>query len=464
MAKKEYLIGYDNDNGTYLRYNRAYNNHQTYNSGRIDRFISSLVSKDLTLAYSEKTSAFYAKDRNMIVKFDYSYWDVLDDKKARGERLTSSEEWYYNTLWNFAETCAKRNCINIDNNKTKRKVTRENRYSENKIIAATLAVLLTACIGCSISKYVSEQRLQRALEEEKSIVNEFVISNEEYSSPNEDYVLPSQIEVELPSKEISLEEYINLEKTETNENIVEDTLSSSSAIQSSQTPVFSCDSENLFYTDAVQEKYNQYYSLFCKIAPLYGVSPDLAFAMGMQESGCDHEAMLRKNGPAIGMMQIEKGVFSEGATLVAKKYNPDTNQFEKVVFSNIEENCKDLEYNINFACATFQWNMTNYCGHNPAFGVVCYNMGCGTFSSILKEAASAYGITVDELKANPLDHRWLPFRAGKPGTYDHLERVARFIEPGKTLEFVDPNTLETYTWQFECSSVRDEIHSSTRTN
>lgn len=162
----------------------------------------------------------------------------------------------------------------------------------------------------------------------------------------------------------------------------------------------------------------KYGSIIEKISLEYGLDPNIMLAIATQESGVHN---INSNGPAIGLMQIEKSVWNN-QDISAFNYN--TNSYETQHITT--EKLKDLKFNIRVSCMIFQKCLkeTNY---NIPVAIQMYNYGYG---NILKTISNYYNGNVDSkeiFKSNDLD--WLDARSTiSAGDKEYLEHVLSYVE------------------------------------
>ena len=161
-----------------------------------------------------------------------------------------------------------------------------------------------------------------------------------------------------------------------------------------------------------------YGSIIEKVSLEYGLDPSVMLAIATQESGVHN---INSNGPAIGLMQIEKSVWNN-QDISAFNYN--TNSYETQHITT--EKLKDLEFNIRVSCMIFQKCLkeTNY---NIPVAIQMYNYGPG---NIYKTISNYYNGNVDSkeiFKSNDLD--WLDARSTiSAGDKEYLEHVLSYVE------------------------------------
>lgn len=229
----------------------------------------------------------------------------------------------------------------------------------------------------------------------------------------------------------------NLPKDNTNYKM--ETLSSFETLYSvkANDEISNIDSENNVAQDVLESKENydvslmdrtdsdkfintkkKYGSIIEKISLEYGLDPNIMLAIATQESGVHN---INSNGPAIGLMQIEKSVWNN-QDISAFNYN--TNSYETQHITT--EKLKDLKFNIRVSCMIFQKCLkeTNY---NIPVAIQMYNYGYG---NILKTISNYYNGNVDSkeiFKSNDLD--WLDARSTiSAGDKEYLEHVLSYVE------------------------------------
>lgn len=177
------------------------------------------------------------------------------------------------------------------------------------------------------------------------------------------------------------------------------------------------------------EKYintkNNYGDIISEISNEYGIDPKIMLAIATQESG-EHNTL--RNGPAIGLMQIEKSVWNNEDISC---YNYKTNSIEKIHIT--EEKLKNLEFNIKVACMIFK-QCLNDSKYNIPVAIQMYNYGYGNIKKAIK---LYYGNNVDcENIINDNDYQWLDARNKiNVGDKLYLEHVLSYVENVDDLSF-----------------------------
>lgn len=184
-----------------------------------------------------------------------------------------------------------------------------------------------------------------------------------------------------------------------------------------------------------------YGSIIEKVSLEYGLDPSVMLAIATQESGVHN---INSNGPAIGLMQIEKSVWNN-QDISAFNYN--TNSYETQHITT--EKLKDLEFNIRVSCMIFQKCLkeTNY---NIPVAIQMYNYGYG---NIIKTMKLYYGdnINYNEI-INDKNNSWLDARNQiKVGDKNYLEHVLSYIEDDNNLSFKNNNVLVSCSFNREYS-------------
>ena len=162
----------------------------------------------------------------------------------------------------------------------------------------------------------------------------------------------------------------------------------------------------------------KYYSLVSRISKEYGIDPQIMLAIATQESGVHNT---NTNGPAMGLMQIERSVWT-GEDITA--FNHKTKSKETLHIT--EEKLKDLEFNIRVACMIFQ-NCLNNSNYNLEVAIQMYNYGPGNVLKTFKMYYDRDDLTLDEALSNYSDG-WLDYRQYiKVGDKDYLEHIMSYV-------------------------------------
>ncbi len=178
------------------------------------------------------------------------------------------------------------------------------------------------------------------------------------------------------------------------------------------------------------ENARRYEDLFNLYGARYGIDPNLLMALASQESGGEHYNNL-DNGPAEGIMQIEKSVHI-GTTVSA--YNVETGENESIEVT--AENLQDLETNIRVGTMILQ-NCLKEKNYNIPLALQTYNFGPGNISEL-------ENIDVDSMINDPTNSEWMRYRSflgiGDP---EYVEHVFSYLNPEEKLTITTSNQIIT---------------------
>lgn len=162
------------------------------------------------------------------------------------------------------------------------------------------------------------------------------------------------------------------------------------------------------------ENAKEYEDIFEKYATRYGLDKNLLMAMAAQESSGNHENHL-DNGPAEGIMQIEKSVYT-GHSLHA--YNFETGEVEDLKVTS--DNLQDLDTNIRIGAMIFQ-NYLEQSNYNIPIAVQKYNYGPGNMNTVLGDKSKYF-------EEHPTNSDWLENRdLVSAGDSEYIEHVFSFL-------------------------------------
>ncbi len=183
---------------------------------------------------------------------------------------------------------------------------------------------------------------------------------------------------------------------------------------------------------------NQYDDIFQKYAKMYGLDARLLKAIACQESGGNHYDNLG-NGPAEGIMQIEKAVHV-GETISA--YNFDTK--ENDYFTITDENLRDIDFNIRVGAMELRNAMESF-NYNIPQATQAYNFGVGGMNQTLAICSRNIGRPQEELEKTPTNNSWLNFReALNMGDPEYVEHTFSYLPNNTTLTVLDRDGTEHY--------------------
>ena len=223
-------------------------------------------------------------------------------------RIVKDARNIINDYYNLKRKKDNKKKLKIYNNIDKKMVVSRKQPTVGKKVAAfLLASTMALTAGVPLSKSLSN----KSNEDDKDIVEGKYVISQEYEPENiydyvEEYEYPDQTaELKIMTSEDTFH-YAYEDRT---------------------------DSENI-------DNVNQYDDIFQKYAKMYGLDVKLLKAIACQESGGNHYGNLG-NGPAEGIMQIEKSVHI-GETISA--YNFYTQDMDYV--SITDENLQDIDFYI----------------------------------------------------------------------------------------------------------------------
>lgn len=181
---------------------------------------------------------------------------------------------------------------------------------------------------------------------------------------------------------------------------------------------------------------NQYDDIFQKYANMYGLDARLLKAIAAQESGGNHYGNLG-NGPAEGIMQIEKSVHI-GETVSA--YNFETKEMDYVEIT--EENLQDIDFNIRVAAIDLRNAMESF-NYNIPQGTQAYNFGIGGMNQTLAICSRNIGESQVNLENSPTNSAWLNYREPLAmGDPNYVEHVFSYLPNNTRLTVLDRDGVE----------------------
>ena len=148
-------------------------------------------------------------------------------------------------------------------------------------------------------------------------------------------------------------------------------------------------------------------------------------AIATQESGGLHYENL-DNGPAVGIMQIERGVHPEEGYSI---YNYNTKEYDQIPIN--EDTMRDLKSNIIMGAAIFKANL-NYFDYNIPIALQSYNFGPGSMYQVLSMCSELEGTTEEELINDQTNNSWLNYREFlQTGDSQYVEHVLSYLNSDK---------------------------------
>lgn len=178
---------------------------------------------------------------------------------------------------------------------------------------------------------------------------------------------------------------------------------------------------------------NQYDNIFQKYAKMYGLDANLLKAIACQESGGNHYDNLG-NGPAEGIMQIEKSVHL-GETITGYNFETGENDYFEITSDNLQ----DIDFNIRVAAIDLR-NAIEAFNYNIPQGTQAYNLGIGGMNQTLAICCRDIGEQQTNLENNPTNNSWLNYReAIGIGDSEYIEHVFSYIPNNTPLTVKDRN-------------------------
>ena len=365
--------------------------------------------------YSEKVMGINESDVDTVIRFEDFVLRINEfDKLVSNENLTNLFMPIFLNVKKFEE---KEKLNNLKN----RKVKRQNKHTSKKIIVTVLVALIltTAAMGkinaIDNNSYNESKKYVQVVDYPKNDETIVTDSGEEFI-------------IEFSDNSYSTPGTANVENTQQNNNYEEEDVVSLSYTDRSSTDKAYITNQN--YRDVV-EKYSK----------MYGLDANLMLAIATQETG-DHYSNL-DDGPAVGLMQIEKSVWANGGTLSA--YNFDTESWETIEVSEdsyeqFVDNLKDLDYNVKIACMMFQESLRNS-NYNILVALQNYNMGYGNMHyTVLPAYCSDVDKDEEEVLNDQYDIGWMEYRdLVEDGDSDYVEHVLSYCGEDFKLEVTKPS-------------------------
>ena len=373
---------------------------------------------DSSLTFKEMTSGeiFTIRNAELILQ-DYDFKEILENIK--------------DIIAHNGYIIAKPNV----NRKPKRK-NQTNEIVKKAVIivlGASLTLGALAALVNSINKknnkkdtlFIDDESFVKVAYTDNDLTNTLKISN----------VIPESVEVEF--LDVMPEESINLE--EKNIEQIPEIL---------EEPKREADKEYIIRFDFPDysntekaEKTKQYYELFERISPLYGIDQNLTLPQATEE-GTTHKTGVNAGG-AIGLMQIQKSVWvRDNLNLEYYELNPETNEFERHVLNKITEDmCNDLETNVRISCIILQIYLRYY-NYNLSLALYAYNMGPTALDKVIKMYCANTGKTRNEVINNPNDLGWMNYCK-----HPYLERVNEWSDEN-VFNLTDVRNGEVISYQY----------------
>ena len=321
-------------------------------------------------------------------------------------RIVKDARNIINDYYNLKRKKDNKKKLKIYNNIDKKMVVSRKQPTVGKKVAAfLLASTMALTAGVPLSKSLSN----KSNEDDKDIVEGKYVISQEYEPENiYDYV----------------EEYEYTDQTaELKIMTSEDTFHYAYEDRT--------DSENI-------DNVNQYDDIFQKYAKMYGLDVKLLKAIACQESGGNHYGNLG-NGPAEGIMQIEKSVHI-GETISA--YNFYTQDMDYV--SITDENLQDIDFNIRVGAMELRNAMESF-NYNIPQATQAYNFGVGGMNQTLAICSRNIGEPQEKLEKSPTNNAWLNFREVlSMGDPEYVEHTYSYLPNHTTLTVLDREGIQHY--------------------
>ena len=345
------------------------NMHSTYKGNEAYELIRKLSSNELKDVVENKI-----RDNISLEYKDYivilNEPNILLNRKGLGPLIKNVSKFYEKESKNIVKN---------------RKVTRKNKYSGKKIIAAGLAILV---IGTTAYGFSRDKVNNNSNNNEIIVSEQYTENKEESQKPN--IVFENHIEENEP------------------ESIFVDYGDRSST-------------EKAYVTKAY------YGNLIEKYAKQYGLDPNLVLGIATQERGIHSEK--KDYGGATGLMQIQNSVW-ENEYITA--YNYATQKNEKVYIT--KEKTQNIHDNIKIGCMYLQ-NCMKYMDYNVMAAVQCYNMGYGNVMKVLNAYSKETNKSVKDILNDPNDTGWLEYRKIiDVGDKNYVENVFSWIGSDLNIE------------------------------
>ena len=153
-------------------------------------------------------------------------------------------------------------------------------------------------------------------------------------------------------------------------------------------------------------------------------------------SGGDHYGNIG-NGPAEGIMQIEKSVHI-GETVSAYNFETQKNDY----FEINEENLQDIDFNIRVAAIDLR-NAIEAFNYNIPQATQAYNFGIGGMNQTLAICSRNIGESQVNLENNPTNSAWLNYREPlNMGDPNYVEHVFSYLPNNTRLTVLDRDGVE----------------------
>ena len=291
-----------------------------------------------------------------------------------------------------------------------------------KVNKNTKKIILRIFLASTVIIYILSTKKEPTFDE-GTIETEITIDDNNF----DDYI----VETEIVIDEGSFDDNMEVTTPETTKpftiryetSALDDTYNETNESSSSENQKFKFSFEDRTESEAY-ENVKKYESIFKKYGEMYGIDYHIIMAIAAQESNGDHYNNLY-NGPAEGIMQIEKSVHLNN-TLTA--YNFLNKSEESIVVT--KEALDDLETNIKIGTMILQ-NVLTQQNYNIPLAIQTYNFGPGNIQKVLNTCSSIEGIDTTSLLND--NYEWMNYREFlNIGDPLYVEHILSYI-PSKTI-------------------------------
>lgn len=179
---------------------------------------------------------------------------------------------------------------------------------------------------------------------------------------------------------------------------------------------------------------DNYFDIINNMCEVYELDTNLMLAIISREADTDGYHSTRTDKAAIGLCQLEKGVWLNYHT---NYYNPHNGSWENITIGI--EDLQDLYKNISLACRYFKKDCLPYANFangdlndpngNIFVAIQCYNFGFGNMDKALGEYARIKGCSIQDVIENKDDLGWLDYLSvPKQGNPNYIQGVMSFID------------------------------------
>ncbi|MBQ2640261.1 MAG: lytic transglycosylase domain-containing protein [Bacilli bacterium] len=329
------------------------------------------------------------------------------------------EKYSYNIINDYEQWYNSKKKYDLEvtgNIKPNMKLNRKNIALRKRLTATGIAVIIAVCGASALQKQISGQNSPTTQYETQTTNNKETNElNTTEKQTNKEHKETKRIHNEKKNK-------LNTDnKKELNDML------------SNKTFHFSYEDRT---NNSNMENAKKYEHKFKKYAKKYGLDKNLLMAIAAQESAGDHYNNLN-NGPAEGIMQIEKAVHI-GETISA--YNYETKQNESVTVSRY--NLQDLDTNIRIGAMILRQCIDNT-NCNIPLAVQKYNFGPGNINKVLNTCSQSENIPVETLENDSTNTAWLNYRAFlNTGDKEYVEHVFSYLDDKSNIKVLDKDGNE----------------------